>query len=44
MEDEGLNVPAVSVGDLGGEVVAPEEAEGVESGVGFGGYRRARAG
>jgi hypothetical protein len=44
MEGEGVVVPAVSVADLGGEVVAPEEAEGVEVEVGFGGYRRARAG
>lgn len=55
MEDEGLGagvkpavpgaVPAVSVSDLGGEIVQPGEADEVELGVGFGaGYRRARAG
>lgn len=39
------SVPAVSVSDLGGEIVKPEEVEGVEVEVGFGqGYRRARAG
>lgn len=44
MEDEGMLIPSVSVADLGGEVVGPQEAEEVEVEVGFGGYRRARAG